>query len=63
MGTAAGVGDGPATAAQLLYVVCYLYYELSPYCLLGIMWVWAWSWFKWVVAWKANMSCGKAKVG
>ena len=41
VGAAAGVGDGPATAAQLLYTICYLYYELSSYCLLDIMWVWA----------------------
>ena len=37
VGAAARVGDGQATAAQLLYIMCYSYYESFPHCLQDIM--------------------------
>ena len=60
---AAGVGDGPATAAQLMYVICFLYCVWFLHCFWDIMWVCVLSRLKWVVAFEADMGWEKVKVG
>ena len=63
MGAAAGVGDGPTTGAQLMYIIYHWYYVWFPHCFWGIIRVCVLNRLTWVVAWEAGMGWEIVKVG